>query len=354
MLLLASVLATGIAHSQSPAEEPPPFPGNQPTTGAEILSGGETSPDSPPTTNVAFKSQLAPYGEWVGHEGYGEVWVPKVDPTWRPYTNGRWANTDQGWGWVADEPWGWAPFHYGRWFYDRGVGGWAWVPGSDWAPAWVAWRQGGGYVGWAPLPPTAGFSTAAGLEINGAEISSSFFTFVPEGGILSPRINTVILPTARNTTVIHETIDITHYTVVNNHIINRGVSVQRIEQITGRRVPRLEVASMASEAGGRKGAFYQPSVLSRQVGGPHAEFGKALPIHAGTQQKSDFSAPPLAPPGAAGAHKPDADRERTSQLRAQQAKEQQARARQVQAAQQQKKSPPPAAKPKEKVKKPPA
>ena len=29
----------------------------------------------------------------------------------------------------------------GRWFFDDSYG-WVWVPGSEWAPAWVAWRYG--------------------------------------------------------------------------------------------------------------------------------------------------------------------------------------------------------------------
>ena len=30
-------------------------------------------------------------------------------------------NDDYEWMWVSDYSWGWAPFHYGRWFYDRYV-----------------------------------------------------------------------------------------------------------------------------------------------------------------------------------------------------------------------------------------
>jgi hypothetical protein len=33
--------------------------------------------------------------------------------------------------------------------------GWVWVPGSEWAPAWVSWRESDDYIGWAPLPPEA-------------------------------------------------------------------------------------------------------------------------------------------------------------------------------------------------------
>ena len=70
--------------------------------------------------------------------------------------HGRWVYTEEwGWYWVSDEEeadWGWVAFHYGRWAHDRRLG-WFWVPGDEWAPAWVDWRRGDDYVGWAPLPP---------------------------------------------------------------------------------------------------------------------------------------------------------------------------------------------------------
>ena len=86
-------------------------------------------------------------------DNYGYVFQPNVsDPDWAPYTDGHWVYTDDGWTWVSDEPWGWATYHYGRWANIDGTG-WVWVPGYRWAPAWVSWRYGGGYAGWAPLPP---------------------------------------------------------------------------------------------------------------------------------------------------------------------------------------------------------
>ena len=48
--------------------------------------------------------------------------------------------------------WGWVTFHYGRWAHDQRLG-WFWVPGDEWGPAWVDWRRGDDFVGWAPLPP---------------------------------------------------------------------------------------------------------------------------------------------------------------------------------------------------------
>src|SRR5207249_3417880 len=100
-----------------------------------------------------FRAGLDEYGRWVDTPEYGLVWQPtQVGYRWQPYWDGRWMWTTAGWMWITDEPWGWATYHYGRWaMVDRA--GWVWVPGRVWAPAWVAWRWGGGYAGWCPLGP---------------------------------------------------------------------------------------------------------------------------------------------------------------------------------------------------------
>ncbi|MFX8813069.1 DUF6600 domain-containing protein, partial [Acinetobacter baumannii] len=78
-----------------------------------------------------------------------------------PYrTGGHWVYSNAGWAWASDYNWGWAPFHYGRWAFDP-MYGWFWVPGYEWAPAWVSWRSGGGYYGWAPLSPGINISVNA-------------------------------------------------------------------------------------------------------------------------------------------------------------------------------------------------
>ncbi len=102
-----------------------------------------------------FDEALSPYGEWTDVDGT-RAWRPAasvVGEDFQPYaTNGQWVSSDYGWYFQSDYPWGWAPFHYGRWAMDPNYG-WIWIPGTVWAPAWVDWRIGGGYIGWAPLPP---------------------------------------------------------------------------------------------------------------------------------------------------------------------------------------------------------
>lgn len=100
-----------------------------------------------------FYDDLSPYGQWVNDAEYGNVWVPNEEPGYRPYaTRGHWVMTDNGNMWVSDVPWGWACYHYGRWTYNPYYG-WVWIPGNEWAPAWVSWRSGGGCYGWAPMGP---------------------------------------------------------------------------------------------------------------------------------------------------------------------------------------------------------
>jgi DNA segregation ATPase FtsK/SpoIIIE-like protein len=103
-----------------------------------------------------FRASLSPYGRWVQTPEYGLVWIPSpsvVGANFVPYaTGGTWRYSDYGWTFATSWNWGWAPFHYGRWFRTARWG-WVWLPGRTWAPAWVDWRFGDGYIGWAPLPP---------------------------------------------------------------------------------------------------------------------------------------------------------------------------------------------------------
>jgi hypothetical protein len=197
-----------------------------------------------------FYNELSPYGEWVRHPQYGWSWFPRhVRAGWRPYSLGRWVESDYGWVWVSDEPFGWATYHYGRWAWDPRVG-WLWVPGTVWGPAWVAWQQGNGYIGWAPLPPAVGFDFQIGIRLGGFDlrfgIAPRDYAFVDERRFLDSRIGGYLEPAARNVTIINNTTNITNYTVINNRVINHGVPVDRVQRVTGRKAPRLRVAQANS------------------------------------------------------------------------------------------------------------
>jgi len=139
-------LAAALLLSWPAAAEAAPAPGRE----------GELPRRAFPQELVAlddFVAALEPLGDWYLHAKWGRAWKPRNVPAdWRPYQKGRWAHTELGWYWVSDEPWAWATYHFGRWFVDA-LAGWTWVPGRQWAPAWVVWREGQGLVGWAPLGP---------------------------------------------------------------------------------------------------------------------------------------------------------------------------------------------------------
>lgn len=131
----------------------------------DVDAGASVSPDT-------FEGALAPYGDWVVAGSYGRVWRPHVAAGWRPYYYGRWEWTNEGWLWASDEPFGWAAYHYGRWTYDPYYS-WLWIPGSEWAPAWVAWRYSGDVVGWAPLGP------GVSAYVSAYPFVAAWWTFVP-------------------------------------------------------------------------------------------------------------------------------------------------------------------------------
>jgi hypothetical protein len=94
------------------------------------------------------------YGEWLWDDLYGYVWRPYIDNGvypwgWSPYFYGRWSNSGGQMFWVPEEPWGWVPYHLGIWQWDK-KRGWFWLPGSMFAPAWVAWDFYFGYACWRP------------------------------------------------------------------------------------------------------------------------------------------------------------------------------------------------------------
>ncbi len=154
-----------------------------------------------------FVAALPASGTWRESADLGLVWQPPIAATkadWRPYADGYWCQTDQGWTWVSHEDFGWATYHYGRWAKIPETG-WVWVPGFEWGPAWVAWRASPKFtghgapspsraasqtlavepedlIGWTPLPPEAIFQPATGISAQVevvCNIGPAAYNFVP-------------------------------------------------------------------------------------------------------------------------------------------------------------------------------
>jgi hypothetical protein len=189
-------------------------------------------------------------GNWIEVEGYGYGWQPHLavnDQNWRPYADGYWAYTDDGWTWVSYEDFGWATYHYGRWANLTDYG-WVWFPGSDldWGPAWVSWRTGGDYVGWAPLPPRGVGVVYEGRPIGPQvdiefDIGPEYYNFCQVRYIGEPVLRNYIAPPVQNVTYINNTVNVTNITVKNNVVYNYGPNYEALSARSARPIQRLNI-----------------------------------------------------------------------------------------------------------------
>ncbi len=215
----------------------------------------EAPPPPAGGSDQPFYDDLTPYGKWVQAAGSGWVWAPyNVEADWRPYQVGHWVFTDYGWTWASDEPYGWAVYHYGRWDRDSRYG-WVWVPGPEWGPAWVAWHEGGGYVGWAPLPSQVRVQVGIGLDWGGVNVSlePASWCFVNARNLVDPGLRGRIEPPSRNGSLIRVTQNITNYTYINNRVVNQGVRVDSIGRAVGHAIPHYRIAESESAEATRGG-----------------------------------------------------------------------------------------------------
>lgn len=206
-----------------------------------------------------FYDNLAPYGQWVYDPEYGNVWVPNEEGDFRPYgSRGYWAMTDYGNTWVTDDPWGWAVYHYGRWTYDPYYG-WIWVPGYEWAPAWVSWRYGNGYCGWAPLGPRVSITM-------GYNCPESWWVFVQPNYMYQRDCIRYWRGPSYNRTYVSQTTIINNYYVDNTTRVryNYGPRREQVERIT-RQPVQVYSLSRTSRPGapvvsGNRVNVYRPTI----------------------------------------------------------------------------------------------
>jgi hypothetical protein len=228
-----------------------------------------------------FYEPLTPHGAWITVGSYGRCWRPaRVAVGWRPYTHGHWVWTDCGWYWQSDEPWAWACYHYGYWVHDS-FHGWIWIPGIEWGPAWVSWRVGGGYIGWAPLAPPLVTVT----------LGAPHFVFVKSARFQERHRPSRMI--VNNATVINNT------TVINNIrredrqlggarsqnvVINEGPGVEVVQKAAGRKIETVRIQEAARQtrapAGLPKRSLESPGKGKSSVspdGRPKADPSKPVP-----------------------------------------------------------------------------
>jgi hypothetical protein len=290
-----------VLQQQMAAANPPPPPPEPTTT-------EPTEPPPPPeptevTVNY-FYSSLAPYGGWVDVEGYGRCWRPTLvvyNSGWQPYCDrGHWVYSDCGWYWASDYSWG-VTFHYGRWFHNPRLG-WCWWPDTVWAPSWVTWRYSNDYCGWAPLPPFAVYQPGVGFVYQGNGVSIGFdfglavncFTFVPTRYFCDPHPRHYRIGARDETRIYNQTTVINNFNFDshNRTIVNNGIAVQHITDVTRTPIHPVPVRELRVSAG----QPWRGGPTSQQNHGPGVTPGN--PPHPGSAYDNrNNSTPHVGPPG---------------------------------------------------------
>jgi hypothetical protein len=199
-----------------------------------------------------FHDALSPYGQWINHSRWGQVWHPTQVPAgFAPYRQGHWEDTDEyGTVWVSDYNWGDIAFHYGRWGYDPSYG-WLWQPGYVWSPAWVVWRAGAGDIGWFPIPPD--YYDGLGVFVDdwngwygyrawyGAALDAAAFyalwNFIPADDIYAPSIGVDLVAPAVFGGFIGRTAGWTRFGSTRGHLFNRSIDPARFRATFGHPLP---------------------------------------------------------------------------------------------------------------------
>ncbi len=273
-----------------------------------VLSGAalERARAETTVTVAYFDGALEPYGYWVEDPYYGRVWRPaRVSDEWGPYRRGSWVYTgDYGWVWVSDEPYGWIVYHYGRWVWtDRW--GWVWVAGYDWAPAWVEWCYGGGYIGWEPMPPDPYWQGAYyyGSYDCTSPAYYSHAVFVSETYFGRPGMSSHYEPRSRNAVTASATVNVTSYSRGRAGIANHGIDVRKLEAATGQPIKVFPVvATKAPVAGARADAMRELKIFRPSVTGLTAPKLTTPP-----SARLDGVGPDLTPPPVPGVDGPGAE-----------------------------------------------
>ncbi len=218
-----------------------------------------------PVSFQTFYDDLADDGEWIVitkeeiekelNDGEGQsyasyyqdedglvyIWKPSVDDEkWKPYSNGRWVYTTDGWMWVSNYNWGWACYHYGRWWKSQ-LYGWVWMPGYVWAPSWVMWRVSENHIGWCPLNPKAKWKGEEGVSTStyNYQTPGDQWVFVEKSKFIDDVKKSNIVAAKENSALVKNSESVLDMKFENGRIYSRGPDVKEIETRTGKAiVPR--------------------------------------------------------------------------------------------------------------------
>ncbi len=98
------------------------------------------------------------------------------------------------------------------------------MPDYQWGPSWVEWRYDDDYIGWAPLPPYAGFSIRLGISYS---VHFSFgyhhWHFVKYRNFCSSNVSYYFVHDRYKYRIYQRTRTYNNYYYENDRVVNRGL-----------------------------------------------------------------------------------------------------------------------------------
>ncbi len=147
--------------------------------------------------------------------------------------------------------------------FERGSG-WFWVPGDEWAPAWVDWRYGDDYIGWAPLPPED--------MVDVYEDQPTYWVFVAPRYFIAPQPRRYFLPSQRRAAAWRSTRVVNRTFAPQGHrvAVNPGIPAGFVASVTKRPLPsyRVQPHVIAGTQGVAGAVAVQPGAKPRQRRAP--------------------------------------------------------------------------------------
>ncbi len=265
---------------------------NLEATNVQDKDYNESDDDLTSVSYMEFYEQLAPYGEWIqvkpedigmksqtlqnelnGSSGkintgtmelqkafatsYENndmvyVWKPSSalsvmnvngsSPSYVPYSNGKWVNTNSGWYFKANTPAEETTSHYGRWV-NKSETGWLWIPGRVWAPAWVDWKENDQYVSWAPLPPSVYMSNGT---VSTPVIENSNYLIVEKKYFVEPDIYKYNNNYYQNGEQINlnDFKNLSGLILVDNLLVNKGPDLTLIQTLYGKNIEYVSIQTV--------------------------------------------------------------------------------------------------------------
>ncbi len=146
------------------------------------------------------------------------------------------------------------------------------ITSDEWAPAWLNWRYGDDYVGWAPLPPDE--------LVESYEVQPAFWMFVPGCYMAPPRVRTYIVPLYRRTVLLRATRVVNRTRPVQGArlAVNPGISPSFVTRVSGAPIATYRVRPRVFAA--TQGVTGAVQVRREELGGPGVPRG---PVGAGAR-----------------------------------------------------------------------